>query len=259
MLHRTALALGAADAATGWARRGVVLTAVSSVVASQAARWLPGADVGVLPNGIDVGFWRNEGHTTATPDSELVFVTAMRLSRKKRADRLLRAFAGTMRFVGGSPSLSLVIAGDGPDRPALQRLASELGVADRVRFAGALSRVELRALYARSAVFVLPSERESFGLAALEARAAGLPVIAMLAGGARDFIQPGVNGLLARDAAELATFMRRMALDAPFRAFVRARNLATPPSYDWPDVTALHAALYEVAVRRAGTTSPIQR
>jgi glycosyltransferase involved in cell wall biosynthesis len=209
--------------------------------------------VGVLPNGIDVGFWRPRG--AAPPDDgEIVFATAMRLSRKKRADSLLRAFASAVRFTAGAPPMRLVVAGDGPDRLALRRLAAELGVADRVALPGQLSREELRALYRRTHAFVLPSERESFGIAALEARAAGLPVIAMLAGGARDFIGQGREGLLARDEGELARFIARMALDAPFRRYVAAHNAAAPPPYDWSDVAALHARFYEAAAElRRGT------
>ena len=91
----------------------------------------------------------------------------MRLSRKKRPERLLRAFAAAARRTGGTPRLRLVVAGDGPDRVTLGRLASALGIAERVALPGQLSREELRALYARADAFVLPSERESFGIAAL--------------------------------------------------------------------------------------------
>ena len=119
---------------------------------------------------------------------------------------------------------------------------------------GQLSRVELRALYERADAFVLPSERESFGIAALEARAAGLPVIAMLAGGARDFIRQGVDGLLAVDERDLARAIERMALDAPFRAYVSRRNAASAPPYDWKDVAAEHERVYAAAadLRAAG-------
>ncbi len=245
MLYRSAFLLGASEALFGWSRDRVVLSAVSSVVAAQAARWIPGAAVGVLPNGIDVGFWRAEARHAR--GGEVLFVSAMRLSRKKRAATLLRAFAEACRFVGDAPPLRLIIAGDGPDRIALTRYAAELGVASRVELPGQLSREALRRLYARADTFVLPSERESFGIAALEARAAGLPVIAMLASGARDFIRQGVEGLLARDEAELTRSIGRLALDAPFRAYVAAHNASSPPPYDWGDVAALHERFYAAA------------
>ena len=246
MLHQSSLLLGASDALLGWSRR-VTLTAVSSVVAAQAVRWMPGASIGVLPNAIDVDFWRAEGHTDRV--GEVHFVTAMRLSRKKRPLALVRAFASAVRFVAGTPPLRLTIAGDGPDRDEILRVAAELGVAKNVSLVGQLDRTQLRSLYAQADVFVLPSERESFGIAALEARAAGLPVIAMLASGARDFITAGVNGLLARDQRELATFISRLALDRPLRRYMVNRNRLAPAEYDWGAVTAAHRAIYEAATR----------
>ncbi len=254
MLHRSAFLLGASEALFGWSRQRIVLSAVSSVVAAQAARWIPDAGVAVLPNGIDTAFWRPRPTDTARTDGEIVFATAMRLSRKKRPATLLRAFATAARRVGGAPSMRLVIAGDGPDRVALERQAAELGIAQQVELTGQLSREELRARYAAAPVFVLPSERESFGIAALEARGAGLPVIAMLESGVRDFIRHGIDGLLVRDENELARAIARLALDAPFRTFVARHNAATPSAYDWRDVAALHAELYAAAaeLRAAG-------
>ena len=263
MLHRASFLLGASEALFGWSERGVVLTAVSSVVAEQVARWIPGASVGVLPNGVDARFWRAlPGDPTS---SEIVFASAIRLSRKKRPLRLVRAFADAVRSVAGAPAMRLVVAGDGPERGPMRRLADELGVGGRVELAGQLARTELRALYARSHAFVLPSERESFGIAALEARAAGLPVIGMLGSGVRDFIRQGTDGLLARDERELARHISRLALDAPFRDYVRHRNAATAPPYHWSDVRAMHLDLYAHAAaaqrtreadRSPGTASP---
>ena len=247
MLHRSSFLLGASESLFGWAAGRVVLSAVSSVVAEQAARWMPGANVGVLPNGVDTGFWRPEPN--ATRGDEIVFVSAMRLSRKKRPLQLVRAFASAARFVAGKPAMRLIVAGDGPERAAMRRLAAELGVGDRVELPGQLSRDELRVLYARAHAFVLPSERESFGIAALEARTAGLPVIGMLASGVRDFIRHGVDGLLANDHDELARYMARMALDAPFREYVTHRNGVVTPPYDWVTVADMHLRLYELAAR----------
>jgi len=246
MLHRSAFLLGASEALFGWSRGRILLSAVSSVVAAQAAQWIPGAAVCVLPNGIDVPWWRAGAQALPAGD-EILFVSAMRLSRKKRPQRLIRAFASAVRFNAGSPAMRLIIAGDGPDRRALRRLADSLGVGSMVELPGHLDRDALRDLYGRAHAFVLPSELESFGIAALEARAAGLPVIAMLAGGARDFITRGVDGILVRDERELARAISRLAIEAPFRAYVAAHNRAVPPDFDWPDVASLHLRYYDEA------------
>jgi len=242
MLHRSSFILGASEALFGWSRGRILLSAVSSVVAAQAARWIPGAGVCVLPNGIDVPWWR--AAVRGASHEEILFVSAMRLSRKKRPARLVRAFASAVRFTAGTPAMRLVIAGDGPERDALRRLADSLDLGAMLELPGHLEREQLRSLYGRADAFVLPSERESFGIAALEARAAGLPVIAMLAGGARDFIDRGVDGLLVRDEPELARAMSRLAIEAPFRAYLTAHNRAVPPDFDWPDVAALHLRYY---------------
>lgn len=247
MLHGSSFLIGASETLFGWARDRILLTAVSSVVASQAARWLPHAAVGILPNGVDAGFWHRTARRDGAEGDEVVFVSAMRLSRKKRPAALLRAFADVVRFTAGAPAARLIVAGDGPDRAALRRYAVELGVGARVELVGHLTRDELRAVYDRAHVFVLPGERESFGIAALEARAAGLPVVAMLSGGVRDFIAQSVDGLLARDERELARCMARMAVEAPFRDFVTHHNRASPPPYDWNDVAELHERFYDAA------------
>ncbi len=260
MLHRLSVVLGLSERLVGWSRDRILLSAVSSVVAGQAARWMPDASVGVLPNGVDVSFWRPTGTVLPAADDEIVFVTAMRLVRKKRPLALIRAFAESTRFVGGRPPMRLVVAGDGPASDEITRYAHELGIGGRVELLGQLSRAALRDVYARAHVFVLPSERESFGIAALEARAAGLPVIAMLASGARDFISQGVDGLLARDGVELSRFISRCALDAPFRHYVTSRNRRVAPPFDWADVARLHVELYGAAAAlRVGRASRSHR
>ena len=74
------------------------------------------------------------------------------------------------------------------------------------------------------------------------------------AGGARDFIHQGVDGLLVVDERDLARGIERMALDAPFRAYVARRNRSSPPPYDWEAVAAEHERVYVAAaeLRRAG-------
>jgi glycosyltransferase involved in cell wall biosynthesis len=253
MLDRTSALLGASDALLGWTR-DIVLTAVSSVVATQAARAISGASVGVLPPGIDARFWKGAPRHGARTD--LHFVTAFDLVRGESAGSLVRAFATSVRFVAGSPNMRLTIAGAGPEAGNVGRLAAEQGVGDRVKLVGAISRAERRALYADADVYVLPGARDAFGLAALEARATGLPVIAMLSSGARDFITPGLHGLLARDESEMARFMSRLAVEDPLRRFITNRNLTEPSLYDWPLVVQIHREIYDAAAALREAPAP---
>jgi glycosyltransferase involved in cell wall biosynthesis len=253
MLDRTSALLGASDALLGWTR-DVVLTAVSSVVAAQAARAMSGASVGVLPQGIDARFWSPVSRREA--ETDMHFVSVLDPMRGDSAMSLVRAFATAVRFVAGSPRMRLTIMGDGPDARRIDRLATELGVGARVVRVGLIERTERRTLYSNADVFVLPSAREAFGLSALEARASGLPVIAMLTSGVRDFITPGLHGLLARDEAELARFMSRLAVEPPLRRFISNRNRTEAPPYDWSVVARMHTEIYGAAAALRDAPAP---
>jgi glycosyltransferase involved in cell wall biosynthesis len=113
--------------------------------------------------------------------------------RYKGADMLIAALP---RVLTTAPDAFLVLVGDGEDRPRLERLAHELGVAERTRFLHELTQDELFACYASCEVFALPSRGEGFGLVYLEAMAHGKPVIGGAHGGALDVVEDGVTGWL---------------------------------------------------------------
>ncbi len=215
---------------------------------------MPDASVGVLPFGVDLDVWRPLG---APPSGAGVrFASAPRMRRETEGTALLHVFAEAVRFVAGAPDLRLTITGEGAARAGLMKLAAELGIADRVEWTGQRDAIARNALYAKCDAFVESEIHASSAMASLEARAAGLPVIARLSSGARDFISPGVHGLLARDDVELARFIARMAMEEPLRRFIANRNRRERPSYDWATVVAMHLALYEAAVARCAATAP---
>ena len=123
-------------------------------------------------------------------------VSVGRLSREKGHDVLLRALAD-LRSRGVAVTLRVV--GDGPERAALDSLAENLGLADAVEFAGALPPGQLPDAYAHADAFVLPSRREGFGVALVEAMATGLPVVATRSGGPSDIVSPSDGILVAPD------------------------------------------------------------
>ena len=276
VLHVTQAALAAAERLAGWSRWPLVVSGVSALVAAQLRRAVPAARVTVLPNGVDVAWWGaahagrsavepasagghglDDAHDAASPGGPLGqaprgprVVAAMRLTPKKRplalvdvAERLAAAAAAR-----GTPAPRLLVAGDGPSRPALERLARRRGVGEVVRVLGWLPRERLRALHAEADVFVLPTAREAFGIAALEARAAGVPVVARRGTGVEDFVRDGRDGLLAGSDAELAAAVARLVADDALRGRLRAHARATPPSaFDWRAVIARHEAAYAEA------------
>jgi glycosyltransferase involved in cell wall biosynthesis len=113
--------------------------------------------------------------------------------RYKGTDRVIEALPELLRE---QPDLVFLIAGDGSDRPRLERLAREHGVTEAVRFVGWVPDRELPDLYRLADVFVMPSTAEGFGIVYLEAAASGVPVVASAAGGAPDALRDGLLGVL---------------------------------------------------------------
>lgn len=246
-LLRGAALCGLGDARVAW-------SAVSALVAAQVRRGLrDSADVRVLPNGYDPDEWRCEGASRSS--AAMVLVSSMRLQRKKRPEALLRAFAAATRDV--PRPARLVIAGEGPARRRLETTARSLGLSEgdhRVEFRGWLNRAQLRSLYCESNAFVMASTRESFGIAALEASAAGLPVIARRSGNT-EFLQDGQNALLADGDDELAVNIRRFLVDDACRLAVTGSRDRALARFSWPAVITAHLEEYGRAIQRAGATT----
>jgi glycosyltransferase involved in cell wall biosynthesis len=248
--------LSTVNAIAGLRGSNAIWSAVSELVAGQLRDALGGADVRVLPNGIDLAFWNASRATVSSRASAPVtLVSTMRFHLKKRPRQLLRAFAhATSR--SAAPA-RLLIVGDGPERRALERDVRELGLADgdvTADILGWLSSEELRSLYRDAQGFVSASTRESFGIAALEARAVGLPVIAMAAAGSSEFLADGANALLCEDDADLVRSLSRFIQDAELRH--RLASAVTPlEGYDWSAVLAKHEATYQLAITRANVAA----
>jgi glycosyltransferase involved in cell wall biosynthesis len=160
----------------------------------------------VIYPGIDV----SDFLLSRTPHVDVVVGTACRLEPVKGISCLIEAMA---ILKNEFPSLRLEIAGDGSLREALTKQAADLGVSEGVSFLG--WRNNLSSLLAGWDIFVLPSLDEGFGVAALEAMAAGLPVIASAAGGLPELVCSGETGLLFPPGAstELASRLRDLIND----------------------------------------------
>ena len=120
------------------------------------------------------------------------------------------------------PGATLMLAGEGPERDALGRLARSRGVEERVRFLGAVSHEQLPRLLAAADLMVLPSEREGLANAWLEALACGTPILIPDAGGAREVVdRPEAGRIVARDPAAIAAAARDLLADPPAQEAVR--------------------------------------
>jgi 1,2-diacylglycerol 3-alpha-glucosyltransferase len=175
--------------------------------------------------------------------SDATVVYAGRLAREKRIEVLLRALPALCKRV---PTAELVLAGHGTARESLEGLARELGVADRVRFAGTLSHVALAELFRAADVFALASTSESQSMVLLQAMSAGLPAVGARHGPLMDTITPNV-GVLAEPeqpdafAEALASLLRNATLRGVMGERTRqaTARFAVPAVADaWLDVYA---------------------
>ncbi|HEY0777073.1 MAG TPA: glycosyltransferase [Gemmatirosa sp.] len=170
------------------------------------------------------------------PDEAFVVVYGGQLIARKGVDTLLHAVARLQRDANGTRA-AVLLAGDGPEGPALAALAEDLGIRDRVHFMGFQQPEALPAVFAAADAFVLPSHAEGWGVVVPEAMAAGLPVFASdRVNSAVDLVRDGENGaqFAAGDAARLAALLRvaaeqpdhRCAMAEAARAAVRCETPA---------------------------------
>jgi glycosyltransferase involved in cell wall biosynthesis len=139
-------------------------------------------------------------------------------------------------------AMLLVVGGDVPG--PYKRLAEQLGVRDRVIFAGA--RNDLPRLYPAADAFVLPTLYETFALVCLEAMASGLPVLASEVGGIEDYLVDGENGFyIQRDQQEIAAKLDMILQDPELHARIRERGLATAQNYAWEKIAKQYLSLFE--------------
>jgi glycosyltransferase involved in cell wall biosynthesis len=151
---------------------------------------------------------------------------AGRLTAQKSLGRALDA-------VAVADGVSLLVAGDGPDRGALEARARELGIDDRVRFLGPQPRERVVELFRAADATILSSSWENFPHTVVEALAVGTPVLAMEAGGVAEIVRDGVNGLLvpAGDTDALAAAVRRYFGDAALRERLRGQATESVANY----------------------------
>lgn len=219
-------------------------TAVSRIAAAQLRPHLPArAAVGVLPNAVDVA---PRAATPPTDDDGTVrLVSTMRIARRKRPEQLLRIFRAVQ--ASAQTPVSLTIVGDGPLRSRIERHSAGNG---GVTVTGRVEPAEVMRLLADAHVYVAPAVLESFGLAALEARCVGLPVVGRSNSGVTEFVRDGVEGLLAGSDAEMADQLRILADDAALRAQVSEHNRTIASPMTWDNAMTLHDQAYVAAGAR---------
>jgi glycosyltransferase involved in cell wall biosynthesis len=235
----------------GHKRWPAIWSAVSETAAGQVSRTLAGAAVAVLPNGIDAGAWT----TVPAPRSpnKVMITSVLRLSRRKRPMPLLRILKRVRDRVPKSIALHAVLIGDGPLRDTMISYLKAHDMDSWVNLPGRLERPDIRQIFGHTDLYVAPAELESFGIAALEARSAGLPVIASRHGGVGEFISDGDEGFLTGSDREMVQAVSGLAVDRRTRERISAHNRAVPPSVGWASVLERADVLYAAAQRRTAS------
>ncbi|MCZ8313847.1 glycosyltransferase family 4 protein [Phreatobacter sp.] len=234
------------DALHGYARAAVRYTAVSTVAGAALRPLLKDRDVVAIPNGIDLAWWHRP--EAAAPAGDTVeFFSVTRLQKRKRARWLVRAFAEAVKDLPPQAA-RLTIVGDGDERRAIAGIIARAGMEDRIILAGREEREAIRDRLHAADVFLLASRLEAFGIAALEARAAGLPVVTMAQSGARDFLVDGHDALLVEDDVALAAAIRRLVVEPALRQALRAASSRSPAGVDWADVAPRYEDEYRAAI-----------
>ncbi len=231
--------------AVNWVlRRSDAVVAQSSNTRENAYRYYRyRGPIEVIPLGI------RQPHVPAASRAELglaedqfIAITVGRLVKRKGIDQLLAALKRD-----GCSQVQLIIVGDGPEREPLERLSGELGLTDRVSFAGRVEE-ELKWQLLRCAdIYVSSTLHEGFGLVYLEGMAAGLPIVTFDHGGQVDFLRDGETGCLvtAGDTSGLASAIARLADDPQTVARIGAANLQRAPNHRIEECAGQYEQLFE--------------
>jgi N-acetyl-alpha-D-glucosaminyl L-malate synthase BshA len=230
--------------------RSDAVTAVSAYLRDETYRAFGcvSCDLKVIPNFVNLAEYQPgaaTGRLGLAPDGHKLLTHVSNFREVKRVKDVVRVFARVQRAMPAT----LVMIGDGPERVDAENEARELGVAQDVKFLGRLDSVA--ALLQASDLFVLPSQTESFGLAALEAMACGSPVVATRAGGLPEVVDDGVNGILEPVGSVEAMGRRAVELlrEPGRHAAMREAAVAKARDFSADRIVPLYESLYEEVLR----------
>ena len=191
------------------------------------------------------------------PERPFVLLHVSNFRPLKRVEDTVHTLAEVRRRLPGV-NVTLRLVGDGPERERIHALVRTLNLGEHVHFLG--ERIDLPAVYRESDVFLLPSQTESFGLAALEALACGVPVVASRVGGIPEVVIDGEVGLLAElgDTVQMGAHVARLLTDDGMRARIaRAARQRVETHFQLEPMVNRYEALYRRLVPGAPPTSDV--
>jgi phosphatidylinositol alpha-mannosyltransferase len=230
--------------------------AVSTAARHFVSRYFPG-DYRIIPNGVDVDFYRHAKPFPEFQDGKTNLLFVGRVEPRKGAMYLMKAYE---QVKVRHPNTRLIVAGRGPEIGDLRRYARQRSIGD-VFFAGRVSDEDKARFYKTADIFVAPSTgQESFGIVLLEAMAAGRAVIASDIHGYKRVVQRNVTGLLVepKDPDALAEALERLIASPDQRQALGEAGARRAIDFDWQHVTAELVHVYEevIARRRAAAPQP---
>lgn len=221
-----------------------VTTVSDSLRADTYAHFDIKKDIEVIPNFVDLDRFKRDYkahfHRAICPEGEKLIVHTSNFRKVKRIEDVMLAFSKIRQEIPAK----LLLVGDGPERVNIEKLCRELGTCADVRFLGKIDAIE--EVLSIADLFMMPSEKESFGLAALEAMACEVPVISSNAGGIPELNINGVTGFTSEvgdvdDMVKNALFVLK---DENLPEF-RARALAQAQTFDIANILPRYEQTYE--------------
>lgn len=252
-LHGTDITLVGKDASyapvvTYSINKSDIVTAVSASLKDDTkAQFNISKEIEVVPNFIDPERFRKQKKehfkTAICPNGEKLLVHTSNFRPVKRVDQVVEVFSKVREKVASK----LLLIGDGPDRINVERMCREMNISDDVRFLGKINAVD--EVLSVSDLFLMPSEQESFGLAALEAMACQIPVVSSDAGGIPELNIHGVTGYVSPmgDVESMATNALKILDDTQLPIF-KENAAKRALDYDVSKVVPQYEALYEQAI-----------
>jgi glycosyltransferase involved in cell wall biosynthesis len=236
-----------------WLRSAAVVTKCRPE-ADAVSAFEPRARVVVVPNGVDRV--RFGAAPRRADDATLRVLSVGRLIAHKGHGDVIEALRRLRRDHGVDAELEIV--GSGTDRASLEAQARDAGLAEHVRFAGAVDRGRVAERYAAADVFALASLSENMSVATLEALAAGLPLVVTRVAGTEELVEEGVNGWTVdlHDVDALTRRLVALARDPAARRAMGDASRARAERFDWAEIAASYADLFARAAdsQRPGAT-----
>lgn len=224
------------------------ITCVSEATRQQLLGALPSVQrTQTIYAGIDLQLIENAPAATDQPTPYIL--SLRRLVPSKGIDILISAFT---KIAPSHPTLSLVIAGEGPEEVSLKLQALQSGLSDRIHFIGSVSLPHGIGLLKSAICTVVPSRSEGGGLVNVEAQAAGCPVIASRVGGIPEYLHDGDGGLLfeSDNIEDLAAMMEQLITDSALRERMSRQGQAFARKFDWNILGRQYLDLYAEILRR---------